>query len=390
MSTVFVIDGEGKPLLPTCEARARLLLKKKKARVYSVVPFTIQLTKVIDNPVGEFSIGIDDGGKFIGISIAHEEKIVFAGNIKLRLDVHRKMLQRAQYRSTRRSRIRHREVRFLNRGQLGWIPPTIHQKKESILRVVDDLSKRLNITKCIVEQGQFDISSINKGYKLVGKEYQQAEYEGNNWREKVLWRDKYTCQHCDSKHNLHTHHIKQIINGGTNIVSNGVILCQECHESLHRGEWIWIGKIKNFKYPTHLQQGKWWLFNELKKRIDKVQICYGWMTAMKRKELGLNKDHYHDASAMINANKYHCKPYEILPRRTKKWENHPTRKCIEKKGFKHFDIVKAKHKTRGIIIGSIRSLKAKAITLRTNFDNNFTVSYSKTKLLWRPRGLIYC
>jgi len=67
-----------------------------------------------------------------------------------------------------------------------------------------------------------------------------------------------------------------------------------------------------------------------------------------------------------------------------------TKTCTEKNGFKHWDIVKAEHKRLGIVIGSIRSLKAKCITLRTNFDDNFSVSYNKTKLLWRPSSIVYC
>ena len=70
MSIVYVIDVKEKPLLPTNGARARILLKKGKAKVYSVIPFTIQLNKEIKNPVGEFKIGIDDGAKEVGISVA--------------------------------------------------------------------------------------------------------------------------------------------------------------------------------------------------------------------------------------------------------------------------------------------------------------------------------
>lgn len=187
--SIFVLDSEETPLLPTNGARARILLKQSKATVYSVVPFTIQLVRKVDNPVGEFKVGIDDGAKEVGISVAHGKNVVFAGNIKLRQDVSKKILQRAQYRRTRRSRkLRHREARFLNRGVEGWIPPSIKQKKDSIIRVINDLKERININDCVVEQGQFDTSSMARGYKLTGKEYQLSEYEGNNWKQKVLWR----------------------------------------------------------------------------------------------------------------------------------------------------------------------------------------------------------
>lgn len=366
-------------------------MKKGKARVYSVIPFTIQLNRKVDDVVGEFKVGIDDGAKEAGISVAHSDTVVFSGNIQLRQDVHRLMLQRSNYRRTRRSRnLRHRPARFLNRGTKGCIPPTIIQKKDSILRVIDDLKKRLNITKCVVEQGQFDTSSMSAGYQLTGREYQVSEYEGNNWRQKVLWRDHYTCQHCPSKENLQAHHINPRSEGGNNSVSNGLTLCKDCHSSLHKGLWQLTKKPSHFRYPAHLQQGKWYLFTELKKRFHAVTICFGWMTAKARRGLGLEKEHYHDASAMLSSNNYLCKPYLIKPIRTKIWENNPTKTCIEKKGFKHYDIVKSFHRTKGIVIGSVRSLKAKCITLRTVSDKNFPVSYIKTKLLWRPKGLIFC
>src|SRR3990167_9631490 len=143
---VFVMDLDGKSLLPTSPRRARLLLKSKKAILYSVVPFTIKLNRTVDNPIGSFTVGIDDGAKFVGMAVVneHTKEVIFGGTIKLRQDVHRKMLQRAQYRQTRRSRnLRYRKARFSNRGTEGWISPTIRTKKDSILRVIFDLKKRL-------------------------------------------------------------------------------------------------------------------------------------------------------------------------------------------------------------------------------------------------------
>jgi len=69
MSIVFVIDSEGKPLLPTHPARSRKLLREGKAKVKQVVPFTIQLNRKVDSPVGEFEVGVDDGAKHVGIAV---------------------------------------------------------------------------------------------------------------------------------------------------------------------------------------------------------------------------------------------------------------------------------------------------------------------------------
>ncbi len=388
---VYVVDKEGIPLIPTCPARARILLKKGKAEVYSVVPFTIRLKRIVKKPIGEFEVGIDDGAKVVGISVSNPNKqIVFAANVELRQDVSRKVLQRAQYRRTRRSRnLRHRPARFLNRGKKGWLPPSIRYRKDVILRVLSDLGKRLNITSAVIEQGQFDTSSMAVGYKLTGKEYQKSEYEGNNFRQKVLWRDRYRCQRCKSGDSLQAHHVIPRSRGGTNRVANGLTLCVECHAALHCGEWKFGKKPKQFKYPAHLQQGKWYIFNKLRELFGEVYVCFGWMTAKARSLLGLPKDHHTDAAAMLGADEYRTKIYSIKPRRTKAWKNNPTKKASEKNGFRHYDLVKASHRTRGIVIGSVRSLKKSVMTLRTSFDGNFAVSYRKSRILQRSRGLIY-
>lgn len=389
--SVYVVDSRGVPLLPTSPYRARLLLKNEKAIVYSVLPFTIQLLKSVENPIGYFEAGIDDGAKTIGISVKGNNKIVFAANISLRQDITRLLLQRSQYRKTRRGRkVRNRKSRFLNRGKFGWIPPSVKYKKEVILRVLHDLTKRLNITAVVIEQGAFDVSIMSSGYILTGKEYQISAYEGNNWRQKVLWRDHYNCMHCKSKLELQAHHIIFKSKGGSDSVSNGITLCKHCHTSLHRGDWeLKHKKIYTFKYPAYLQQGKWWIFYKLKSMFDSVKICYGWMTSKNRRCLNLPKDHHYDASAMLNCKNYNTVVFNIKPRRSKVWEYNPTKLCTEKKGYKHYDVVKSHHRTFGIVIGSIRSLKAGCMTLRTSFNNNFPVSYSKTRLLWRPSGLIY-
>jgi hypothetical protein len=43
--------------------------------------------------------------------------------------------------------------------------------------------------------------------------------------------------------------------------------------SSDNGCWSLDIKPKMFRYPTHLQQGKWYLFSELKKKFNFVKIC---------------------------------------------------------------------------------------------------------------------
>lgn len=398
MAKAFVVDVKGRPCLPCHPVRARMLLRKGKAEVHSVVPFTIRLFREIEHPVGSFMVGIDDGAKEVGIAVVneHTREVVFSGEMRLRQDVSRKILQRSQYRRARRSRkLRNRPARFDNRKRAdGWIVPSIRQKKDSILRVVIDLRRRINIVSAVMEQGEFDTSSLVKGRQLYGKEYQAVEFEGRNFRAKVLWWDRYVCQRpgCGSVQRLQAHHIIPKSKGGTDTVSNGITLCEGCHDDLHKRVWQFAGKPRLFKYPAHLQIGKRYLVESLGKMGLQVETCLGWMTSGWRKVIGLSKSHCNDAIAMV------CKSYIpaivdrqylILPRRRKVWEDNPTKTCVEKDGFRHWDLVKAKHRTRGIVIGCIRSLKKMAITLRTAWDDNFPVSYNKTKLMWRFDGIVY-
>jgi len=308
---VFVVDKNNNKLLPTHPARARKLLKANKAKVIQVIPFTIQLFRIVGNLVGDFTLGVDDGAKKVGVAIVNSKtnEVVFKGQIELRQDVKRLMKQRREYRRARRSRnLRYRKPRFNNRIS-SKLAPSIRCRKDSTIRFIKDMSKRISINKVIVEEVKFN----HFKYKW-GKMFSLVE----------------------------------------------------------------VGK------------------NYLKESITKLKFIYentfGYVTKENRLKLGLSKRHSNDAVVIA------CKEIKpivtslewvIKPKRNKIWENNPTKTCTEKNGFKHYDLVKAKHRTRGTVIGSIRSLKAKAITLRTRFDSDFPVSYSKSSLLQRFNGLIY-
>ena len=150
-------------------------------------------------------------------------------------------------------------------------------------------------------------------------------------------------------------------------------------------------KHKWGKQFSLVEQGKNYLRKQIMGLGLSYKITFGYETKKKRLELELSKKHSNDAISMVCDEKPSINSLEwiIKPRRVRIWANNPTKTCVEKNGFRHNDIVKAKHRTKGIVIGSIISLKAKAIMLRTKWSDNFPVSYNKTRLLQRPQGLIY-
>jgi len=273
---VFVIDSKNCPLLPTHPARARKLLKKGKAKILSIVPFTIKLNRSVENRVGTFEMGIDDGSKYVGIGVKNSltNKVVFYGQINLRQDVSKKVLERKSYRKSRRHRLRHRKPRWSNRIS-SKLAPSIRCRKDSTLRFIKDMSKRVSITKVIVEEVKF-----NHAKYRYGKMFSLVEIGKTYLKEQIL--------------NL------------------GLI----------------------------------------------YKSTFGYITKENRLKLGLSKRHSNDACAIIKSNNIIDREYFIKPKRTKIWKNNPTKIYEEKRGFKHYDLVKAirNHKN---YIGLVKSLKSK-------------------------------
>ncbi|PEB50258.1 Paclitaxel/taxanoid biosynthesis susceptibility protein TS1, partial [Bacillus sp. AFS098217] len=91
--------------------------------------------------------------------------------------------------------------------------------------------------KVIVEVGKFDAQKL-KNPDIQGIEYQQGDAFGFwNTRYYVFARDNYTCQICKKKGGiLHTHHIIERCNGGSDMADNLVTVHEECHQKFHQGK----------------------------------------------------------------------------------------------------------------------------------------------------------
>jgi hypothetical protein len=72
---VFVINKQGKPLMPCKQSKARKLLKEKKAKIVNYKPFTIQLMYGSSGYTQQTSIGVDLGSKHIGVAIQSQNTV---------------------------------------------------------------------------------------------------------------------------------------------------------------------------------------------------------------------------------------------------------------------------------------------------------------------------
>ena len=299
---VYVINKEGQALMPTKRfGKVRRLLKNGLAHVVCRIPFTIQLDYETTDFVQPISLGVDAGSKHIGISATTSRKELYAADVELRNDIVDKLSTRREQRRTRRNRLRYRKARFDNRvssKHKGWLAPSIENKIQTHLTVVEKTHKFLPITNIVVETASFDIQKI-KNPSVSSEDYQQGEQLGFfNVREYVLFRDNHVCQHCKgrSKDNvLNVHHIESRKTGG-NAPNNLVTLCETCHRKYHNGEiQLKLRRGNSFRDAAFMGIMRWVFYDRLKDIYKNVSMTFGYITKNTRITNGLPKEHYVDA-----------------------------------------------------------------------------------------------
>jgi len=139
--SVFVLDTRKSPLMPCSEKRARLLLRKQRAVVHRLIPFTIRLKDRTrqESAVQPTVLKVDPGSKTTGIALARVEAraegevhhaLHLAELIHRGEEVRQRLRKRAGYRRRRRStNLRYRAPRWRHRRRApGWLPPSLHSR----------------------------------------------------------------------------------------------------------------------------------------------------------------------------------------------------------------------------------------------------------------------
>ena len=385
----FVLDYNGKPLSPTKENKGWFLIRKGRATLEKKYPMTIRLNKKIEDKdidKSKIHVGIDDGSKYVGLSLVQEgkkrNKVVLKGTIELRQDVRYKMNTRKSYRQHRRYNKRYRPKRFHNRvNSKNFMIPTHKQKKQSTLRVVKELSKYIRINQIHLEDVKFNISSCGSS------------------KANILERDNYSCRLCGtSKGKTEIHHVVPLKSGGSNIESNLITLCKPCHKKVTGKEHLYINKFHSMleqkntgynKHMIHVMAGKYYLHEGLK-QISKLTITDGIETYRRRKLWEIDKTHSNDAIVIIGlepSKGLDIEEYIITPQRRKR-EN--TYNNIL--NFKHRDMVKYSPKNKKPYIGYVIGIRKKRKSLQVRVDKSTRldgISVNYCKLLWRFTNIIW-
>jgi len=179
-----VVDSHNNPLIPCKISVARRLVSKNLAiPFFKKGFFCIKLRKVVENiQKKEVVLSIDPGSKRTGITISTKDSIILNVQCNTPDWIKKKVEQRKMYRRSRRSRnTPYRKCRF-NR-KIGGIPPSTKARWDCHLRILDQLSKILQINTIVIE----DINAItkkncrrwNKNFSPleVGKKYFEQEVE---------------------------------------------------------------------------------------------------------------------------------------------------------------------------------------------------------------------
>ena len=308
--TVYVINKDGKPLMPCSPRTARLLLRDGAAKVVRRDPFTIKILVGVKGYTQDLTLGIDPGSRYIGSAVRNDKnQAYYLSQVEQRTDVKANMDQRRMYRRTRRNRkTRYRAPRFLNRKAStkdDRYSPTMESKYGAVVREINFVCRILPITKLYIEMAKFNISALtNPNVLKYHWLYQRGPQLGyHNVKAYILARDNYTCQCCKNKRKkkddkLHVHHIQWKSTGGADQPNNLIVLCESCHDDVHKKTIVLSTKhlkaVKNnLKHAAQMNV----LCSMINKRFEKDSFTptLGGIAKGVREHFGFSKEHYWDA-----------------------------------------------------------------------------------------------
>ncbi len=413
MNYVFVIDSTRKALAPCHPARARELLRKKKAAVLRMQPFTIILKHQVTAPINKnFSIKIDPGSKATGIAVISHGKRGSQCIVGIVLEhrgswIKKCLEQRRNVRRHRRYRnVRFRSARFNNRKRIeGWLPPSVIHRFYTTRTWINRILRFSSVSKAMVEIVKFDTQKLENP-NIQGKEYQQGPLFGTEMREYLLYKYDHTCQYCKglSKDKiLEWEHKVPKSKGGSDSLNNATLACKKCNQlkgnltvkefyefcnkqksSLFKTMTLNLKKVIDGKNSSSLRDAA--VMNAIRNKLEvyfneigfPVTMIPGWVTKRNRIDQGYRKSHWIDAACLGEPgdkvyipNKHQCLTVKAMghgsrqmvqmdkygfPRINKKTKKQSVKGPSRVYGFKTGDLVKAnipKGKYEGVHVGRV-------------------------------------
>jgi hypothetical protein len=320
MATVYVLNKDSKPLMPTTRCgHVRYLLKEKKARVVRANPFTIKLLYETDDVVQPLYLGIDPGRTNIGVAVAKGDgTAVFTAHLETRnKEIPKLMAKRKEYRQGRRHYrrckrqrraaahgtlskrckkqdtaqgsniseraqkigvfernlpgcekpvlcigIKNKEARFNNRVRpAGWLTPTANQLLLTHINFVKKICKYLPISDVVLEINKFAFMALDNP-NIQKWQYQQGPlYQKGSLENAVSEQQDHHCLFC-KKAIEHYHHVVPRSENGSNTIANIVGLCTKHHDLVHK-DTAWQKKLAKKKTGLNKKYGALSVLNQI-------------------------------------------------------------------------------------------------------------------------------
>ncbi|BBM84012.1 HNH endonuclease [Candidatus Uabimicrobium amorphum] len=424
---VFVLSKNRKPLMPCSPARARQLLKERKASVYRQEPFTIILQKRTEGDLQKVQLKFDPGSKITGIALVvffqKGTVVTWAAELEHRGEKIVDLLskRRAIRRSRRNRKTRYRPPRFCNRTRKkGWIAPSLKSKVDNIFNWTKKLLAYTPIDNLCVETNRFDTQKLQNP-EISGVEYQQGTLFGYEIREYLLYKWNHQCVYCDAKNvALEIDHIHPRSKGGSNRVSNLTISCRKCNENkgnsdIHdflnkdnkRLQKIVSYSKKTLRDAASINTTRYVIGNQLKKLGIDVGFASGGKTKANRRHNGFNKQHWIDAACAGESGENVTISQDLIPLGIRSQGRGSRQMCRvdqfgfprttaksqkRAKGFQTGDIVKAvvtKGKKKGVYVGRVAVRSNGYFNIKTNNSTVQGISYRYCHLIQQVDGYFY-
>ena len=293
---------------------AAKLLKSGKAAIYRRFPFTIILKKkCTPSNQAQVELKIDPGSQTTGLALVLNDALVWCGELNHRGSLIKKKLDsRRASRRLRRSKLRYRKPRFLNRTRpKGWLAPSLEHRVLTTLTWVKRLIKLAPVDLIAIELVRFDTQKL-EAPEISGIEYQQGDLLGYEIREYLLEKWGRKCTYCAQENvPLQVEHIVPKALKGSNRLSNLCLACPKCNQKkgikpieqfLAKKPNLLKAILSQAKNPLSdaaaINATRWKLFNGLKKTGLPVTTGTGGQTKFNRQRLGLEKTHFYDAACV--------------------------------------------------------------------------------------------
>lgn len=321
MSTVYVLNKDGKPLMPTTRGgHVRHLLKEQQARVVRAKPFTIQLLYATDDIVQPLYLGIDPGRTNIGVAVVKADgTAVFTAHLETRnKEIPKLMKKRRESRRARRTNgrrcsrqrrakanntiskkcvkqdisqngsvskrakeigvikrrlpgcekevlcigIKNKEAKFNNRARPeGWLTPTANQLLQTHINLVKKIQKFLPISDVVLEVNKFAFMQLDNP-NIQKWQYQQGPlYQKESLESAVSEMQEHHCMFC-KKPIEHYHHIVPQHKNGSNTIDNIVGLCTKHHGLVHK-DIAWQERLAKKKAGFDKKYGALSVLNQI-------------------------------------------------------------------------------------------------------------------------------